>query len=102
MGPHSTECGNLLALGAPRCGKSLQWGRTQLSAEIDAELAETMDILLLQWGRTQLSAEMQSTSRAIRKRSRLQWGRTQLSAEIGAIAGAGGEAADGFNGAALN
>ncbi len=57
MGPHSTECGNNhkdYATGR----YMLQWGRTQLSAEIAALVERLGDDDALQWGRTQLSAEI--------------------------------------------
>ncbi len=41
--------------------KWLQWGRTQLSAEITVSLPVLREQTPLQWGRTQLSAEMHGT-----------------------------------------
>ncbi len=61
----------------------LQWGRTQLSAEMPAALREWRVEAMLQWGRTQLSAEIRPKTRVDNTdKSQLQWGRTQLSAEM--------------------
>ncbi len=62
----------------------LQWGRTQLSAEIRLEGERCRTITWrLQWGRTQLSAEIRCSRYAFSSPTGpLQWGRTQLSAEI--------------------
>ncbi len=65
MGPHSTECGNpgRVCLARYRHAR-LQWGRTQLSAEITLPRADCARPHELQWGRTQLSAEITDGSDA--------------------------------------
>ncbi len=85
----------------------LQWGRTQLSAEIRRHRSRAVagpiasmgphstecgnvtpqnsiqtKALLLQWGRTQLSAEISRGIEKLLRGGELQWGRTQLSAEM--------------------
>ncbi len=59
MGPHSIECGNLERPARSAAALLLQWGRTQLSAEIRLAASWVRSSpSLLQWGRTQLSAEI--------------------------------------------
>ncbi len=108
MGPHSSECGNVVIL--PRevhIVEGLQWGRTHLSAETRSGAAHPdRDIGRLQWGRTHLSAETperwgiidvrlpasmgphsSECGNELNRKSMpqyqisLQWGRTHLSAE---------------------
>ncbi len=104
----------------------LQWGRTQLSAEISTSVPMQFSAVELQWGRTQLSAEISTSVPMQFSAVELQWGRTQLSAEIvtltrtlratdeasmgphstecgnHVLSRAGGPVEGGFNGAALN
>src|SRR5579883_1417897 len=83
MGPRSGERGNLLE---PLIHKlknlALQWGRAQVSAEIQYERGTPSCTAILQWGRAQVSAEILRLVRNDHCFSVLQWGRAQVSAEI--------------------
>src|SRR5579884_142093 len=82
MGPHSSECGNLIgAVAHGPVSEELQWGRTHLSAETLRLIAADRIRWALQWGRTHLSAETGRRASATAWAPKLQWGRTHLSAE---------------------
>ncbi len=71
-----------------------------MSAEIWARRWPSSDSATLQWGRAQMSAEINPASAAATSTMPLQWGRAQMSAEMAAELLRG--VADGtFNGAAL-
>ncbi len=108
MGPRSDERGNEFRGIILRERKgSLQWGRAQMSAEIQPRIRQLISAASLQWGRAQMSAEMfvllvpvkraGLPSMGPRSDERgnfhsgcvgswgsgfLQWGRAQMSAEI--------------------
>src|SRR5579884_2882194 len=83
MGPHSSECGNLIgAVAHGPVSEELQWGRTHLSAETLRLIAADRIRWALQWGRTHLSAETAPlVVNCVAAVGPLQWGRTHLSAE---------------------
>src|SRR5258706_464945 len=83
-GPRSADRGiNALRVGDVYLFGSLQWGRDQLIAELNALGLTTSRLLTtLQWGRDQLIAEFMRGSLPYSFRSPLQWGRDQLIAEF--------------------
>src|SRR5579884_3773143 len=82
MGPHSSECGNASARpSASASAKTLQWGRTHLSAETSIIADVRPPAFKLQWGPHSSECGNQTAAGTLSWVAELQWGRTHLSAE---------------------
>src|SRR5579885_1761572 len=87
MGPRSDERGNDRCLRKALIGESSSMGPR--SDERGNTLSEKMTAYLwaiLQWGRAQMSAEIQFPTPYLYWPNNLQWGRAQMSAEMAADA----------------